>query len=46
MDKEEIPLDWKDYVAFTLAFLQTVLLPFILFIAAVLILVFLISVMW
>jgi len=45
MDKKEIPLDWKDYVALTLAYLQTAFLPFILFIIVILFLVLVIRFM-
>ena len=42
--EEEIHLDWKDYIAFYLAFLQTVFLPFILFIVALLVFVLILMV--
>ena len=31
-EKKRVKLDWKDYVAITIAMLETVLLPFILYI--------------
>ncbi len=45
-EREEIHLDWKDYVALTLAYLQTAFLPLLLFIVAILILVFVIRFLW
>jgi cell division septal protein FtsQ len=36
-EREEVHLDWKDYIAFAIALLQTVLLPYVLFIVALLI---------
>ncbi|MEA1993410.1 MAG: hypothetical protein U9N35_03305 [Euryarchaeota archaeon] len=43
-EREEIQLDWKDYVAFFLALLQTAFLPFILFIIVLLVFVFVIMI--
>ncbi len=43
-EKEEPPkLDWKDYVAFVIALLETALLPFILFIGILILIVVVLS---
>ena len=36
-DEEELSLEWRDYVAFTIALLETHLLPFVLMTVALLV---------
>jgi len=43
--KKTVQLEWRDYVALTIALLQTTLLPFVLLIFVLLALVFFVSIL-
>jgi len=43
LQPEKVPLTWKDYVALTLATLETVLLPFVILVVVLFFFVLLIS---